>query len=97
MSIGHNNQLKSIIERIERVEEERKALGADISEIYAEAKGNGFDTKTIRKIIALRKMSSADRKAQELLLDVYMSAIGMVQPDLFDQPQDAAAGNEVAA
>lgn len=98
MSIGHNNQLKSIIERIERVEEERKALGADISEIYAEAKGNGFDTKIIRKIIALRKMSAADRQEQEALLETYKSALGMsIQPDLFDQPQDATTGSEVAA
>lgn len=86
--IGHNSkaakvggitagELKSIIERIERVEEERRELGADVREIYSEAKGNGYDPKIIRKIIALRKMAAADRAEQEALLDTYMSAIGM--------------------
>ncbi len=70
-------QLKSIIERIERIEEERKGLGADIREIYAEAKGNGFDPKILRMIIRLRKMAEADRKEQEILLDTYKSALGM--------------------
>lgn len=70
-------QLKAIIERVERVEEERRELGADIREIYAEAKGNGFDPKIIRQIIRLRRMAEADRAEQEALLDTYMSAIGM--------------------
>lgn len=81
--IGHNSkgvtgaQLKSIIERIERLDEERKGLGADIREIYAEAKGNGFDAKAIRQIVKLRKMNPKDRAEQEALLDTYKSAIGM--------------------
>ena len=70
-------QLKSIIERIERLEEERKELGADVREIYAEAKGNGYDPKILRMIIRLRKISEADRAEQDALLDTYMSAIGM--------------------
>lgn len=79
--VGHNSvtagQLKSIIERVERLEEERKELGADVREIYAESKGNGYDPKIIRMIIRLRKMNPADRAEQEAILDTYMSAIGM--------------------
>jgi uncharacterized protein (UPF0335 family) len=81
--IGHNSagvtgaQLKSIIERVERIEEERKELGADVREIYSEAKGNGYDPKIIRMIVRLRKMNPADRAEQEAILDTYMSAIGM--------------------
>ena len=70
-------QLKSIIERIERVEEERRELGADVREIYAEAKGNGYDPKIIRMIVRLRKMNASDRAEQEAVLDTYMSALGM--------------------
>jgi uncharacterized protein (UPF0335 family) len=72
-----NGQLKSIIERIERLEEERKGLGADVREIYAEAKGNGFDPKILRMIIRLRKMAAADRQEQDALLETYKSALGM--------------------
>lgn len=71
------SQLKSIIERIERIEEERRELGADIRDIYIEAKGNGFDTKILKLIVRLRRMAEADRAEQEELLDTYMSAIGM--------------------
>ncbi|MEJ2015527.1 MAG: DUF2312 domain-containing protein [Limibacillus sp.] len=71
-------QLKSFIERIERLEEEKKALSDDIREVYAEAKGNGFDTKIMRQIIRLRKMDASDRAEQEELLDLYKNAIGMV-------------------
>ncbi|WP_455372610.1 DUF2312 domain-containing protein [Limibacillus halophilus] len=70
-------QLKSFIERIERLEEEKKALSDDIREVYAEAKGNGFDTKIMRQIIRLRKMDASDRAEQEELLDLYKNAIGM--------------------
>ncbi len=72
-------QLKSIIERVERLEEERRGLGADIREIYAEAKGNGFDPKILRQIIRLRRMAEADRREQEELLDTYKSALGMAE------------------
>lgn len=75
-------QLRSYIERIERLEEEKAALAADIREVYAEAKGTGFDPKTMRQIIRLRKLDSADRQEQEALLDIYLSALGMTDgPD----------------
>ncbi|MET0606508.1 MAG: DUF2312 domain-containing protein [Beijerinckiaceae bacterium] len=72
------DQLKALIERIERLEEEKKALADDIREVYAEAKGNGFDTKAIRKIISLRKKDHAERKEEEAILELYMNALGMV-------------------
>jgi uncharacterized protein (UPF0335 family) len=71
-------QLRSFVERIERLEEEKKALAADIKEVYAEAKGNGFDTKIMRKVISIRKLEDAERQEQESLLEVYMAALGMV-------------------
>ncbi|HTO84428.1 MAG TPA: DUF2312 domain-containing protein [Methylomirabilota bacterium] len=70
-------RLRSFLERIERLEEERSGLTADIREVYAEAKGSGFDTKIMRQIVRLRKMDSADRQEQEALLDVYKKAIGL--------------------
>ena len=68
------DRLRSFIERIERLEEEKAALLADIKEVYAEAKGTGFDPKTMRKVISLRKMEEADRQEAEFLLDTYLSA-----------------------
>jgi uncharacterized protein (UPF0335 family) len=70
-------QLKSVVERVERLEEEKAALAADIREIYAEAKGNGFDTKIIRQVIRIRRLDKADRQEQEAVLDLYLSALGM--------------------
>lgn len=70
-------RLKSFIERIERLEEEKKAMGADVREVYSEAKSGGFDVKIIRKVIALRKMDAAERQEQEALMQVYIDAIGM--------------------
>jgi uncharacterized protein (UPF0335 family) len=82
---GHNSfahgQLKSFIERIERLEEEKKALTADIKEVYGEAKATGFDTKIMRKIVTMRKKDSAERREEQAMLDLYMGAIGM-QPSL---------------
>ena len=69
--------LRSLLERIERLEEEKKALGADIREVYAEAKGQGFDTKIMRRVVSLRKLDRADRQEQEALLDLYLGALGM--------------------
>jgi uncharacterized protein (UPF0335 family) len=69
-------QLKSIIERIERLEEEKKALAEDIKEVYAEAKGNGFDAKVIRKVVSIRKQETADRVEMEQLIDLYLAAVG---------------------
>ena len=71
------DQLKSIVERVERLEEEKAALGGDIKEVYLEAKGHGFDTKIVRQVVRLRKMETTEREEREALLDLYMSALGM--------------------
>jgi uncharacterized protein (UPF0335 family) len=71
-------QLRSLIERIERLEEEKAATAADIRDVYAEAKGNGFDPKIMRQVIRLRKLETADLEEQETLLDLYKMALGMV-------------------
>ncbi len=71
------DRLRSIIERIERLEEERKALSSDIKDIYAESKSGGFDPAVVRKLIGLRKQEPADIEEQETLLDVYRRALGM--------------------
>jgi uncharacterized protein (UPF0335 family) len=70
------SQLKSVIERIERLEEDKAAVSADLKEVYAEAKGNGFDVKILRKVIRLRKQDKAKRLEEEALIDLYLSAIG---------------------
>ena len=80
-------QLRSFIERIERLEEERKNLAEDIKEVFAEAKGNGFDTKIMREIIKIRRMDEDDLDEQETLLDIYKRALGML-PDI---PESVAA------
>jgi uncharacterized protein (UPF0335 family) len=71
-------RLRSLIERIERLEEEKRTLSADIKEVYAEAKGTGFDTKIMRQIIRLRRMDKDDVDEQETLLEVYKRALGML-------------------
>jgi uncharacterized protein (UPF0335 family) len=71
------DRLRSFLDRIERLEEEKAGLTADIREVYAEAKGSGFDSKVMRQIVRLRKMDSADRQEQEALLEVYRRAIGL--------------------
>jgi len=78
------DQLRTIVERIERLEEEKKAIADDVKEVYAEAKANGYDTKTLRKIVTLRKVESAERQEQEAMLDLYMHALGMVEPSSSD-------------
>ena len=75
------DQLRSFVERIERLEEEKKTIADDIKDVYAEAKGNGFDTKVLRKVISLRKQDQNERQEQESILDLYMQALGMA-PDL---------------
>jgi uncharacterized protein (UPF0335 family) len=72
------NQLKAVVERIERLEEEKKAIAGDIKEVYAEAKANGFDTKILRKVVSLRKKEAAEREEEQSMLDLYMSALGMI-------------------
>ena len=71
-------QLKSIIERVERLEEEKKEISEQIKEVYAEAKANGFDAKTIRKVVSLRRKPTEERQEEEALLDLYLSALGML-------------------
>jgi uncharacterized protein (UPF0335 family) len=71
------DQLKAFIERIERLEEEKAGIAGDIREIYAEAKGNGFDTKAMRKILAIRKKDVSERQEEEAILELYMQALGM--------------------
>jgi uncharacterized protein (UPF0335 family) len=73
----HAAQLKSVVERIERLEEEKKTIADDIKEVYAEAKANGFDTKTLRTVIRLRKEDTNERAEREALLGVYLHALGM--------------------
>jgi uncharacterized protein (UPF0335 family) len=72
------DQLKAIIERIEHLEEEKKAIADDIKDVYAEAKGNGFDVKALRTVVRLRKQDKAEREEQEAILEVYLHALGMV-------------------
>ncbi|UFZ01389.1 DUF2312 domain-containing protein [Bradyrhizobium ontarionense] len=72
------DQLKSIIERIERLEEEKKAISEDIKDVYAESKGNGFDVKALRTIIRLRKQDPNERQEEESILETYMQALGMM-------------------
>ena len=69
-------RLKSFLDRVERLEEEKSTIAGDIKEVFAEAKGEGYDTKTMRKIIRLRKMDKAKRQEEEALLDLYLSALG---------------------
>lgn len=72
------DQLRTIIERIERLEEEKAGIASDIKDVYAEAKGNGFDTKVLKQVIKLRKMAADERQEQESILDLYLHALGMV-------------------
>ena len=72
------DQLRSIIERVEKLEEEKSAIAADIREVFAEAKGNGYDIKALRQIIKIRKMEAAERQEQEAVLDTYLRALGML-------------------
>ncbi|WAP68851.1 DUF2312 domain-containing protein [Jiella pelagia] len=71
------DQLRSFVERIERLEEEKKTISDDIKDVYAEAKGNGFDTKVLRRVISLRKQDADERSEQEAILDLYLQALGM--------------------
>ncbi len=72
------DQLKAIIERIERLEEEKKTISDDIRDVYAEAKGNGFDVKALRTIVRMRKQDANERQEQETILETYLQALGMI-------------------
>ena len=79
---GHNSvdrdRLKNFVERVERLTEEKDVIATDIREVYGEAKGVGFDTKILRRVIALRKIDNESRKEQEAIMDLYLSALGML-------------------
>lgn len=72
-------QLRAFIERIERLEEEKKAIADDIKDVYGEAKGTGFDTKVLRKVISIRKQDRDERAEQEAILETYLVALGMIE------------------
>jgi uncharacterized protein (UPF0335 family) len=72
------DQLKAFVERIERLEEEKKALSDDIRDVYAEAKGNGYDVKALRQVVKLRKQDTDERAEQEAILETYLHALGML-------------------
>ncbi len=93
------DQLRAIIERIERLEEEKAALAADLREVYAEAKGNGFDTKALRKIVQLRKKEAHERQEEEAVLATYLHALGMLEETLpsWQAPEEVAVPREDAA
>lgn len=82
--IGHNSQiggiaadaLRSFVDRVERLEEERKAIGADIKDVYAQMKSQGFDAKIVRRIIALRKRDRQEREEEEQIMELYLAALG---------------------
>jgi len=86
------DRLRSFIERVERLEEERATIAVDIREVYAEAKAVGFDPKIMRQIVRLRKMESADRQEQEALLETYKAALGMAESATYEPPPDSPAG-----
>jgi uncharacterized protein (UPF0335 family) len=72
------DQLRAIIERVERLEEEKKAIADDIRDVYAEAKGNGYDVKALRTVVRLRKQDKQEREEQEAILETYLQALGMI-------------------
>jgi len=79
------DQLRSIVERIEHLEEEKAAIAEDIKEVYAEAKGNGFDTKVLRQVVRIRKQDRNERMEQEAILDLYLAALGMSNGPVTDE------------
>jgi uncharacterized protein (UPF0335 family) len=91
-TMSSNNQLKALVERIEKLEEERTALADDVKSVFSEAKANGFDPKIIKKVLALRKKDASKRAEEQALLSVYMDALGM----LADTPLGKAAMDRAA-
>ena len=84
------DQLRAIISRIERLEEEKAALSGDLREVYAEAKGNGFDVKALRAVVRLRKKDENERREEELILDTYLHALGMDDVEADAEASEAA-------
>ena len=76
-----SNQLRAFIERIERLEEEKKTIADDIKDVYGEAKAMGYDTKVLRKVVSIRKLDQNERMEQEAVLDTYLAALGMLPQD----------------
>ena len=95
LQVSAQKQLRQLVEQIERLEEEKKALAGDIRDKYLEAKAVGFDPKALRKIVSLRKKSQTDRQEEEAILAVYMHALGMLDeapaPHVMDAAEDEAA------
>ena len=89
------DQLKSIIARVEKLEEEKSGIAADIRDVFAEAKGNGFDVKAIRSILKIRKMDAQEREEEETILDTYLHALGMI-PD-FEKAESESEEDEMEA
>ncbi len=77
-------QLRSVVERIERLEEEKKGIADDIREVYGEAKANGYDTKVLRQVISLRKQDMSERQEQDAVRDLYLHALGMIPDNASD-------------
>ena len=88
-SMVAREQLKSIVERVERLEEEKKTIAEDIRDVYAEAKANGFDTKVLRQVVAIRKQDLTERQEQEAVRDLYLQALGMLPEFTPDESQDS--------
>lgn len=88
------DQLRSIVERVERLEEEKKAIADDIRDVFAEAKANGFDVKTLRTVVRMRKIEATERQEQEAMLDLYLSALGMLPGDDRVSPASEASNDE---
>ncbi len=89
-------QLQQLVEQIERLEEEKKAIASDIKDKYLEAKSVGFDVKVLRKIVALRKKETSERQEEEAILDVYLHALGMLLDDPTPMAPMAPAAAEVS-
>jgi len=99
MSDAHGiarDQLRAFIERIERLEEEKKSIADDIKDVYGEAKSLGFDSKILRKVISIRKQDADERAEQEAILDTYLHALGMIQLDIFEEPETQTSPKLVA-
>ncbi|MGH0229579.1 DUF2312 domain-containing protein [Sinorhizobium meliloti] len=90
------DQLRAFIERIERLEEEKKTIAEDIKDVYGEAKSMGFDSKILRKVISIRKQDADERAEQEAILDTYLHALGMIQLDIFEEPEAETSPKLVA-
>jgi len=88
------DQLRSFVERIERLEEERKTIGDDIKDVYGEAKGTGFDAKILRKVIQIRKQDRDERAEQEAILETYLNALGMLDYTPDDDLRDDEGDGE---